>query len=62
MTRDRTFQPALDLDLPPDTGDRRPLCHLCLRRPADVAHDDGALCGGCALFMFGAFYFDGVLG
>ena len=55
-------QPLLDIELPPDNGDRRPLCHLCERHPADVAHGEGAWCAACALSLFGAFVYDALLG
>ena len=56
-------QAVLDIELPPDNGDRRrPPCHLCSSRPADVAHGEGAWCGACALAVFGAFAYDSLLG
>ena len=58
----RPEQHVLDMELPPDNGDRRPPCHLCSRRPADVAHGTAAWCGACALGLFGAFAYDSLLG
>ena len=53
----------LDMELPPDNGDRRPICSSCQRRPADVrSNEDAAWCGSCALALFGAFAYDSLLG
>ena len=58
----RPVQGSLDIDLPPDNGDRRPVCVACNARPADVLSEETPLCGGCALTLFGGFFYDKVLG
>ena len=59
----RPEQHVLDMELPPDNGDRRPICSSCQRRPADVrSNGDAARCGSCALALFGAFAYDSLLG